>query len=106
MSERTAYLIDLLASRLKDLRLKQNITQQELADMSGLSVKAIKGAEKGECHLKTFVAILIPLGADDLLENLFPEPLPSPVQMTKHGSKKMRARKKGEPDSSDESPDW
>lgn len=104
MNERVDYLTQLLASRLKDMRLKQNITQQTLADMSGLSVKAVQGAEKGECHLSTLVAVLVALGADDLIENLLPEQLPSPVQMTQHGRKKMRARNKAQ--AKDEDLDW
>ncbi len=101
MNERVNYLINLLATRIKDIRLKKNITQQELADMSGLSLNAIKGAERGECQLKTFVSILIPLGIDELIENMLPEQLPSPVDMTLRSRKKLRARKKDKPEDED-----
>ena len=37
-----------IGERLKSLRLKQNITQQALAEEAGVSLSSIKKIEKGE----------------------------------------------------------
>lgn len=94
MTKKVSYLVNVLAGRIKSIRLKKNITQKELSELTGLSINAIQGAERGECRLETFVAIMAALDQAALIENLIPEQLPSPLRITSHGAGKVRARKK------------
>ena len=94
MPIKSEYLIHQLASRIKALRLKKNITQKELSILAGISKNTVQNAEKGECTLKTFVSILKALGLGEVVENLIPEQLPSPLQFTQSGKGRVRARKK------------
>ncbi len=93
MNKRISTWLDILAARVKTRRLNQNLTQKELATMTGLSLNAIKGAEKGECNLKTFVMVLDALGLGHTIEQWVPEQLPSPVQSTQQNTTRVRARK-------------
>jgi putative transcriptional regulator len=77
-----------IGARLKALRLRRDITQQALADATGLSVTAIKGIESGGGRLSTIVAVLRELSALDQLDNFIPKITISPLQL---------ARRKGKP---------
>lgn len=68
-----------LGMRLKQARINAGITQIELADIIGMSVIAIKGAEKGKCKLETFVSIIYALELDSHIDLFLPKVLPSPV---------------------------
>lgn len=94
MTNKTDYFIRILGQRVKSLRLKKNITQKELSIRAGVSKNTVQNAEKGECTLKTFVSILEALGQGEILENLLPEQLPSPLTFTTNGQARVRARKK------------
>lgn len=92
-----------LGERIKAIRLKKNITQKALSKQAGLSVNAVQGAERGECKLSTFVAIMVALDQKHRIQDLVPEALPSPIQITSSGSTRVRARQKP---SEDEALDW
>jgi putative transcriptional regulator len=77
-----------IGARLKALRLRRNVTQQALADATGLSVTAIKGIESGGGRIATLIAVLRQLAALDQLEQFIPEISVSPLQL---------ARRKGKP---------
>ncbi len=83
MNERADILLEMLGQRLKQTRLNADRTQQEVADIIGMSRTAIEGAEKGKCNLSTFVSILLALDATDQLDLFLPEPPPSPVLLAK-----------------------
>lgn len=92
MKETSNSLLEMLGNRLKQARLNADFSQQAVADRIGKSRTAIEGAEKGRCHLTTFVEILVTLGADDQLDGFLPEPLPSPVLLAKmKGKQRQRA---------------
>jgi putative transcriptional regulator len=92
MNERADILLEMLGQRLKQTRLNADRTQQEVADIIGMSRTAIEGAEKGKCNLSTFVSILLALDATDQLDLFLPEPPPSPVLLAKaKGLKRQRA---------------
>lgn len=81
-----------LGQRLKDLRLRRNITQQALADATGLSVTAIKGIESGRGRLSTLIAVLRELAVLDQLEHFIPEVTVSPLQLARRkGKQRERA---------------
>lgn len=104
MTKKVSQLVNILAERIKSIRLKKDITQKNLSELTGLSINAIQGAERGECRLETFVTIMVALDQAVLIENLIPEQLPSPLRITSHGTGKVRARNKN--DNSQEDVDW
>lgn len=53
MNERASRLLETLGNRLKLARLNADYTQQELAEIIGISRTAVEGAEKGKCNLAT-----------------------------------------------------
>ena len=62
-----------LGHRIKALRLRKNITQEQLAESATLSVNAIKSLESGRGKLSTLIAVLHELRALDQLENFIPD---------------------------------
>jgi transcriptional regulator with XRE-family HTH domain len=83
-----------LGHRIKALRLRRNITQQELANSATLSVNAIKSLESGRGKLSTLIAVLRELSALDQLDNFIPETVISPLQLAKMQGK-LRERASG-----------
>lgn len=68
-----------LGENLKGVRLKQNITQQRLAEEAGVSLSTLKKVEKGEIgSFDAFLRILRTLGRLDVLGPLVEEPQLSP----------------------------
>ncbi len=81
-----------LGGRVKSLRLRRNLTQQQIADATALSLNAIKALESGKAKLTTLVAVLRVLGALDGLDTLVPELTISPLQLARQqGKKRQRA---------------
>ncbi len=78
-----------IGARLKALRLRRDITQQALADATGLSVTAIKGIESGGGRLSTIVAVLRELSALDQLDNFIPKITISPLQLARRKGKQV-----------------
>ena len=81
-----------IGQRIRSLRLRRNLTQQQVADMAALSLNAIKSLESGKGKLLTFIAVLRELGALDGLAQFIPEPSISPMQLARRqGKKRQRA---------------
>lgn len=81
-----------LGRRLKALRLQKNVTQQELAEATTLSLNVIKSFESGRGKLSNLIAILRELGALDQLDTFIPESSISPLQLAKmQGKQRERA---------------
>lgn len=59
-----------IGNRLRKVRLKQNITQQSLAEESGVSISSIKKIEKGE--IGSFDSLLRMMRTLGLLDVLLP----------------------------------
>ena len=74
-------IAEMLGQRLKALRLRQNISQQSLAQHTLLSMNTVKAAEAGKVKLTTFIALLRELNALDQLDHLLPEVTMSPLQI-------------------------
>ncbi|MFQ5634790.1 MAG: helix-turn-helix domain-containing protein [Gammaproteobacteria bacterium] len=81
-------ILDELGGRFRELRLRKNLTQRELAERTALSVTAIKSLEAGRTRLQTAVAVLRELGRLDELDHFVPPPGISPMQLAKLGGKK------------------
>ena len=79
-----------LGSRIKELRLQKNITQQELADATTYSRKAIQSLEAGKTKLSTVIAVLRHFGQLDTLDAFIPEVPVSPIQLAKMKNKERQ----------------
>jgi len=81
-----------IGSRIRSLRLRRNLTQQQVADAAALSLNAIKSLESGKGKLLTLIAVLRELGGLDGLESFIPEPAVSPLQLVRRqGKNRQRA---------------
>jgi len=81
-----------LGARLKALRLKNNMSQKELAEAATLSLNAIKSLESGRGKLATLIAVLRELGALEQLNSFIPQDTISPIELAKmQGRERKRA---------------
>lgn len=70
-----------IGSHLKEVRLKQNITQQHLAEESRVSLSTVKKIENGEIRsFDSFLRLLRTLGKLDVLQPLLDEEQMSPSE--------------------------
>lgn len=92
-------IFEKIGDRLRQVRLKQNITQQSLADASGISLSSVKKIEKGEIgSFDSLLRLLRTLGLLDTLQPLVEEEQLSPNEYYElvHASKnKTRKRAVG-----------
>ncbi len=81
-----------LGGRIKIARLNADLTQKELAEKAGLSLKAVTNSEKGTSTLESIVAILVALELTEQLNSFIPKQEISPVQLAKlQGKERKRA---------------
>jgi len=82
-----------LAERLSATRLRENLTQAELAAQAGVSKRTIERMEKGESvQLTNFIRVLRALDLAGKLDSLVPEPGLSPIaQLESKGRERRRA---------------
>jgi len=98
-----------LGSRLKQARLRADLTQSEVASRSGLSRRTILNAEKGKVQLENLVAILVSMGMVEQLNMFIPVQEISPIQLAKlKGQQRQRASrsKKRKTQSKVDKPSW
>ena len=82
-----------IAQRIEQLRLEQNLTQQQVANEIGISLRGYRGIVNGIVKFENVIAILRVLGKLDLVENFIPETIFSPMaQLKLEGKKRQRAR--------------
>lgn len=88
-----ATVLDELGSRLARTRLERNVSQEQLAADAGVSKSTVERIETGrEVKLSSFVRILRGLDRLEILDQLLPEPLPSPIERAKlQGRRRQRA---------------
>ncbi len=96
-----ATIFNRIGIKLKATRLKQNITQQSLADSAGISLSSLKKIEKGEIgSFDSLVRVLRTLGKLDVLQPLVDEEQLSPSEYYKlvqsNASKHQRQRAVGQ----------
>lgn len=90
-------LVRMLGERFKDYRLRANMTQKEVSEMSGLSVLTIHRFENGTVHnisLTTFLLLLKSVGCINDLDQLMPEQPESPYLYNSINKKAQRVRHK------------
>lgn len=74
-------ILSRIGSHLKTARLRQNITQQSIAESSGVSLSSLKKIEKGEiCSFDSLLRVLRTLGKLDVLQPLVDEEQLSPSE--------------------------
>jgi putative transcriptional regulator len=97
-----------IGSRIEQLRLEQNMTQQALADEIGLSRVSYRKLAKGAAKFENIIGALRALGRMDLLEQFVPETTFSPMaQLKLKGKQPQRASgQRSEPKNDAEEVDW
>lgn len=87
--------MDKLGENLRARRLHENISQQTLAERSGLSLKAVKNLESGKgASVASLVSACRTLGAVAWIDALAPADEPSPLEIAKLGRPRRRAAPK------------
>jgi len=88
-----------LGRQLRDLRLRQNVDQRQLAEQAGVALNVVKNLEAGKgTTVKSLVKVLRALGRIEWLDTLAPAVSISPLQMLKSKPSRQRAsRGKGTP---------
>lgn len=81
--------------RLKELRLRKNLTQGELADAVSVARGTIERLEEGTGKISTLIAVLRELGHLQNMDLLLPDLPSSPLMLAeRQGKERKRARKK------------
>jgi transcriptional regulator with XRE-family HTH domain len=88
-----------LGRQLRDLRLRQNVDQRQLAEQAGVALNVVKNLEAGKgATVKSLVKVLRTLGRAEWMDSLAPAVSISPLQMLKTKPSRQRAsRGKGTP---------
>lgn len=81
-----------LGERIRKLRLRKNITQEDLAARTLLAVGTVKSLEAGKAKLSTLVAVMRELGALEQLDQLLPPVTISPIRLAEASKKPVRRR--------------
>ena len=77
-------IIQEIGKRVKEIRLDKNLTQQELAKMSGISLFTVAQIERGKpVSLAMLVPVMRELRLIDNLELLLPQREISPIELLK-----------------------
>jgi transcriptional regulator with XRE-family HTH domain len=80
-----------LGRQLRDLRLRQNVDQRQLAEQAGVALNVVKNLEAGKgATVKSLVKVLRALGRAKWIDSLSPAVSISPLQILK--SKPLRQR--------------
>lgn len=88
-------LVRLLGSRFKDYRMRCNLTQREVAELSGIGLTTIHKFENGTAgnlSFSTFILLLKVVGQINALDDLLPELPESPYLIRKEDKKAQRIR--------------
>lgn len=91
----TPELVRLLGTRFKDYRMRCNLTQKDVAELSGIGLTTIHKFENGTAgnlSLSTFILLLKVVGQINALEDVLPELPESPYLIRKEGKKAKRIR--------------
>lgn len=88
-------LVRLLGNRFKEYRMQCNLTQKEVAELSGVGLTTIHKFENGTARnlsLSTFILLLKVVGQVNALDDLLPELPESPYLMRREDKKAQRIR--------------
>ena len=100
MNEQKSYkeYIKELGRKIKEYRIMKEMSQQDLEDKTGVSIRSISRVERGESmQLDTLFKILLALDLGDNIELLVPDQTKRPsYYLEKVDNKPKRVRKKTE----------
>ncbi|MEE8342455.1 MAG: helix-turn-helix transcriptional regulator [Gammaproteobacteria bacterium] len=85
-------ILEELGERIRELRLRKNITQEALAERALMAVGTVKSLEAGKGKLSTLVAVLRELGALSQLDQFIPPIMISPLKMAIASAKRPGTR--------------
>jgi len=88
-------LVRMLGRRMRDYRMRSHLTQQDMAERTGVSKVTVHKFETGQVDnvsLVTFLQLLRAVGRLNELDALLPELPPSLYQQTPTGEMKQRIR--------------
>ena len=91
----TPEIVRLLGSRFKEYRLRCNLTQREVAELSGIGLTTIHKFENGTADnlsLSTFILLLKVVVQVNALDDLLPELPESPYLIRQEDKKAQRIR--------------
>ena len=91
----TLELVRLLGERFKEYRMRCNLTQREVAELSGIGLTTIYKFENGTAgnlSLSTFILLLKVVGQVNALDDLMPELPESPYLLRGDDRKVQRIR--------------
>ncbi|MGE8067059.1 helix-turn-helix domain-containing protein [Pseudomonas sp. NPDC089569] len=81
-----------IGARLQELRLKKNLSQEQVAEEAGISRQTLINLMHGKGTLVNLVAVLRAIGELERVASLIQNVLPSPLQVIKMaGTKRVRA---------------
>jgi len=87
-------LVGLLGERFRAYRMRLQLTQEEVAQRTGLSISSIRRFESGRAgnlSMSSFFALLKSLGRLPQIEHLLPE-LPEPLYMIHDNKLRQRVK--------------
>lgn len=90
-------LVKMLGSRFKDYRLMAQLTQKEVARLSGLTIPTVQRFENGlsgNISLNTFLLLMKAVGCINGIDELMPEQPESPYLYNDKNKKVKRIRHK------------
>ena len=91
----TSELMTTLGRNMRNIRLRQNIDQQQLAERAAVALNVVKNLESGKgTTLTSFIKVLRALNREDWLDALAPHVTISPLQMLKEKPVRQRASKR------------
>lgn len=91
----TPELVRMLGARFKEYRMRCNLTQKEVAELSGIGITTIHKFENGTAgnlSLSTFILLLKVIGQINALGDVLPELPESPYLMRRDNRKAQRIR--------------
>ena len=93
----TPELVRMLGERFKEYRMRCNLTQKEVSELSGVGLTTIQKFENGTAgnlSLLTFILLLKVIGQINYLDDILPELPVSPYLMRRNEKKAQRIRHK------------
>ncbi len=97
-----------IGSRLRRERMNQDLTQDMLADRTGLRQATISRVERGhDFTVETMIEILRALDRLESLDAFLPAPSPSPIELAqRQGHERQRVRRRRSDDSGETEWQW
>lgn len=90
-TENNEVIMKELGKRIQDMRIAMNLTQSEMAERSGVSLRTVCRIEKGEsARVESVLNVLRILQALPNLELLVQEQVLKPTELVDHGKKPSR----------------